>query len=209
MDTVVHSVLWCWCLGSRKGIRSVKNWVVGCWHGYLSRARCRFAYAQLMPLPLTISCSSKSRLVLPFWCRLTRVVPDKIQDSCKMAVCVCCYKTYKISFQCSLRFFGTMMKYTFCGTHQTCIWSCMLSQNPKSHHWLLEFLFYLNDQKSSACIKSKCFIEQKWLYCSVVHIFCIFHNMSVLTHSLQCFDAVGWVAGRIPSLSNLNGGMLA
>jgi len=24
--------------------------------------------AQLMPLPLTISCSSKSRLVLPFWC---------------------------------------------------------------------------------------------------------------------------------------------
>ena len=36
--------------------------------------------AQLMPLPLTISCSSKSRLVLPFWCQLTRVVPDKIQD---------------------------------------------------------------------------------------------------------------------------------
>jgi len=33
--------------------------------------------AQLMPLPLTISCSGKSRLVLPFWYRLTRVVPDK------------------------------------------------------------------------------------------------------------------------------------
>jgi len=33
--------------------------------------------AQMMPLPLTISCSSKSRLVLPFWYRLTRVVPDK------------------------------------------------------------------------------------------------------------------------------------
>jgi len=33
--------------------------------------------AQLMPLPLTISCSSKSRLMLPFWYRLTRVVPDK------------------------------------------------------------------------------------------------------------------------------------
>jgi len=28
--------------------------------------------AQLMPLPLTISCSGKSRLVLPFWCRLIR-----------------------------------------------------------------------------------------------------------------------------------------
>ena len=45
--------------------------------------------AQLMPLPLTISCSSKSRLVLPFWCWLTRVVPDKIQEGRKMVVCVC------------------------------------------------------------------------------------------------------------------------
>jgi len=38
--------------------------------------------AQQMSLPLTVSCSSKSRLVLPFWCRLTRVVPDKIQEGC-------------------------------------------------------------------------------------------------------------------------------
>ena len=38
------SVLWrCW-LGGRKGIRPVKNWLVGCWHGYLSGARCRLAY---------------------------------------------------------------------------------------------------------------------------------------------------------------------
>jgi len=45
--------------------------------------------AQLMPLPLTISCSSRSRLVLPFWYRLTRVVPDKIQEGRKTVVCVC------------------------------------------------------------------------------------------------------------------------
>ena len=39
------SVLWrCW-LGGRKGIRPVKNWVVGCWRGYLSGARCRLAYS--------------------------------------------------------------------------------------------------------------------------------------------------------------------
>jgi len=49
--------------------------------------------AQQMPLPLTISCSSKSRLVLPswclpFWCLLTRVVPDKFQKSSKTVVCV-------------------------------------------------------------------------------------------------------------------------
>jgi len=36
--------------------------VVGCWHGYQSGADLYMA--QLMPLPLTISCYSKSRLVL-------------------------------------------------------------------------------------------------------------------------------------------------
>jgi len=45
--------------------------------------------AHLMPLPLTISCSGKSRLVLPFWWQLTRVVPDKIQEGCKTVVCIC------------------------------------------------------------------------------------------------------------------------
>ena len=33
--------------------------------------------AQLMPLPLTVSCFSKIQMVLPFWYRLTRVVPEK------------------------------------------------------------------------------------------------------------------------------------
>jgi len=49
--------------------------------------------AQQMPLPLTISCSSKFRLVLPswflpFWYLLTRVVLDKFQKSSKTIVCV-------------------------------------------------------------------------------------------------------------------------
>ena len=60
------SVFWrCW-LGGRKGIRSVKNWVVRCWHGYLSGARFRLAYAQLMPLPLTVSCFSKIQIAFTF-----------------------------------------------------------------------------------------------------------------------------------------------
>jgi len=45
--------------------------------------------AQLIPLALTVSCSSKSRLVLPFWCQLTGVVLDKIQEGRKTVVCVC------------------------------------------------------------------------------------------------------------------------
>ena len=44
--------------------------------------------AQHMPLPLTVSCSSKSRLVLPFWYLLTWVVLDKIQRSSKTTVFV-------------------------------------------------------------------------------------------------------------------------
>jgi len=43
---------------------------------------------QLMPLPLTISYSSISRLVLPFLCWLTQVVPDKIQEGHKTVMCV-------------------------------------------------------------------------------------------------------------------------
>jgi len=41
---LLPSVLWHSWLGDRKGIRPVKNRVVGCWHGYLSGAMCRFAY---------------------------------------------------------------------------------------------------------------------------------------------------------------------
>ena len=43
MHSLMPSVLWrCW-LGGRKGIWPVKNWVVGCWHGYLPGVRCRLA----------------------------------------------------------------------------------------------------------------------------------------------------------------------
>jgi len=69
-----------------------KNWVVGCWRGCLGWG-ADMHIAQQMPQPLTISCSSKSRLVLtflvlPFWYLLTRVVPDIFQKSSKTVVCV-------------------------------------------------------------------------------------------------------------------------
>jgi len=52
----------------------------------------RLQIAQQMPLPLTISCCSKSRLVLiclvlPFWYLLTQMVPDIFQKSSKTVVC--------------------------------------------------------------------------------------------------------------------------
>jgi len=45
--------------------------------------------AQLMPLPLTVSCFSKIQIALPFWYRLTRVVPEKGPLNGCVCVCVC------------------------------------------------------------------------------------------------------------------------
>ena len=100
------SVLWlCW-LGGRKGIRPVKNWVVRCWCGYLSGARCRLPYAQLMPLPLTISWSSKIQIGFTFLVpahpgspgqRAVKRVCVCVCDSCSSAHC-----TYK-KFVCAVR----------------------------------------------------------------------------------------------------------
>jgi len=69
-------------VGWRKGIWPVKTewWDAGVIMCLGQGADLHMA--QLMPLPLTVSCYSKSRLVLPFWCRLTWIVPDKIQGGC-------------------------------------------------------------------------------------------------------------------------------
>jgi len=85
----------CW-LGVRKSIRPVKNWVIGCWCGYVSAARCRlFAYrpsdatASHPKTPSSLA-SFKSRLVLPSWYRLTQVVPEKRPlNGCSSSISSC------------------------------------------------------------------------------------------------------------------------
>jgi len=84
--TIVKHKVWIWgafgCLQCCK-----KNWVVGCWRGYLSGARCRLAYGKLMPLPLTVSCFSKIQIGFTF------LVPAHLgspgQRAVKRCVCVC------------------------------------------------------------------------------------------------------------------------
>ena len=90
---LVPSVLWrCW-LGGRKGIWPVKNCVVGCWAAGMVICLERGADACIWPSwchchSLSLA-SIKSRLVLPFWYRLTRVVPEKgLLNGC-VCVCVC------------------------------------------------------------------------------------------------------------------------
>jgi len=49
-----------------KGIRPVKNWVVGCSCGYVSGSWCRFCiWPSWCHCHSLISCSTESRLVLP------------------------------------------------------------------------------------------------------------------------------------------------
>ena len=54
----------CW-LGGRKGIRPIKK-LVGCWHLYLPVRGADLHMAQLMPLPLTVSCFSKIQIGFTF-----------------------------------------------------------------------------------------------------------------------------------------------
>jgi len=57
---------------------------------------------QLMPLPLTVSCSSKIQIGLPFWYRLTRVVPEKGPLNECVCVCVC---VFSLSCKCDVCMF--------------------------------------------------------------------------------------------------------
>ena len=76
--------------GRQEGHPACKNWVVGCWHGYMSGARCRLAYGQADATAThCLIASLKSRLILPFWYRFTRVVPDKRPLNGCVCVCVC------------------------------------------------------------------------------------------------------------------------
>jgi len=105
------SVLWrCW-LGGRKGIRPVKNWVVGCWRGYLSGARCRLAeMAQLMPLPLTVSCFSKIQIGFTF---LVLAHPDSPGKRAVKRVCIYCLLVFIICFSTYPFFFTFSLLISF------------------------------------------------------------------------------------------------
>jgi len=54
-------------VGQQEWRPAVKKLSGGCWHCYLSGARCILVYmAQLMPLPLTVSCFSKIQIGFTF-----------------------------------------------------------------------------------------------------------------------------------------------
>jgi len=54
-------------VGRQEGHPACKNWVVGCWHSYLSGARCRFAYRSADATATHYLLLQLSRPVLPEW----------------------------------------------------------------------------------------------------------------------------------------------
>jgi len=70
---------WTRSVGHQEGYPACQNLSVRYWRGYLSGARCKwFAYGPADATAISSSLASlKSRMVWPFWCRLTQVVLEK------------------------------------------------------------------------------------------------------------------------------------
>jgi len=84
---MVPSVLWrCW-LSSRKGIRPVKNCVVECGVVICLERGADLHMAQLMPLPLNVSCFSKIQIGFTFLVLAYPGSPGR--GPLKGCVCVC------------------------------------------------------------------------------------------------------------------------
>ena len=85
-------------VGWREGHQAVKNEWWGTGMVICLERDADLHMAQLMPLPLTVSCFSKTRLVLPFWYRLTRVVLEKGPlNGCVCVVVVVGYSILQMS----------------------------------------------------------------------------------------------------------------
>ena len=74
-----------WAAGRASDLKKTEWWDAG----VVMCQGADFHMAQLMPLLLTISCSGKSRLVLPSWFYLSDASSPKIQEGRKMFVCAC------------------------------------------------------------------------------------------------------------------------
>ena len=87
-------------VGWQEGHPACKKLSGGCWRGYLSGARCRLAHAQLMSLPLTVSCFSKIQIGFTF---LVPAHPGSPGQRAVKRVCVCvcvCVCVYCVTLLC-------------------------------------------------------------------------------------------------------------
>ena len=81
-------------VGQQEGHPACKKLSGGCWHSYLSGVRCRQHTAQLMPLPLTVSCFSKIQIGFTF------LVPAHLGSPGKGPLNRCVYYAHYQVFVC-------------------------------------------------------------------------------------------------------------
>jgi len=94
INSIKPSVLWhCW-LGGRKGIRPVKNWVAGAGMVICLEQGADLHMVQLIPLPLTVSCSSKIQIGFTF---LVPTHPGSPGQKVVKWVCVCACKFNRVT----------------------------------------------------------------------------------------------------------------
>ena len=84
---------------------------MGCWHGYLSGARCRLAYAQLMPLPLTVSCFSSIQIGFTF---LILPYPGSPGKRAVKRVCVCVLPITQATLSLTENMYAGQVQYEIC-----------------------------------------------------------------------------------------------
>jgi len=84
-------------VGRQEGHPACKNRVVGCWRGYLLERGADLHMAQLMPLPLTVSCFSKVQIGFTF---LVPAHPGGPGQRAVKRVCVCSNNRFLVLFCC-------------------------------------------------------------------------------------------------------------
>ena len=137
---------------------------------------------QLIPLPLTVSCSSKSRLVLPFWYLLTHVIPDKGPLTGVVVVVVVVVET-DFTVHSQTQTDTHTHKHTHIHTHNqfTALWifsgTTRVSQHQKKHSPTHN---YRGHQLSLIC-----FIHLLWSMASSLFNLCVWQSFSTI--SLQVY----------------------
>ena len=120
-------------VGRRKGIWPVKNWAVGCWHGYLSGARCRLAYG-----PADATATQCLLLQIGF----TFLVPAHPGSPGKgpLNVCVCwfyCYYALRFATLLTVRNITLMQWQHIFRSMITNLWFYRKHYMPKQIVWFL------------------------------------------------------------------------
>ena len=147
----LHSVLWrCW-LGGRKGIRPVKNWVVGCCMVICLERGADLHVAQLMPLPLTVSCFSKIQISFTFLVPAHPGSPG--QRAFNGSVCVCVLLNHSPCLNHShpgLKFSGRRMSRGLYNCHLCHLNTMQKSTNSvpawQVHHGTMQFKTDIQDR---------------------------------------------------------------